>query len=82
MVVHDVVLELYFCPYHMLAQFEHVGHKSVQRPLGDAPRHFESLEGAKDERMTDPPTPAGFEPAPPKENRFLICRRNHLAIAP
>ena len=27
-------------------------------------------------------TPAGFEPAPPKENRFLICRRNHLAIAP
>ena len=28
------------------------------------------------------PTPAGFEPAPSKRNRFLICRRNHLAIAP
>ena len=27
-------------------------------------------------------TPAGFEPAPSKRNRFLICRRNHLAIAP
>ena len=29
-----------------------------------------------------PSTPAGFEPALPKGNRFLICRRNHLAIAP
>ncbi|KAF8148842.1 hypothetical protein B0H34DRAFT_200362 [Crassisporium funariophilum] len=35
------------------------------------------------------PTPAGFEPAPSKRNRsyertvpVLICRRNHLAIAP
>ena len=28
------------------------------------------------------PTPAGFEPAPSKRNRFLICRCNHLAIAP
>lgn len=35
-------------------------------------------------------TPAGFEPAPSKRNRWiwgwepliLICRRNHLAIAP
>ena len=25
-------------------------------------------------------TPAGFEPALPKGNRFLIYRRNHLAM--
>ena len=29
-------------------------------------------------------TPAGFEPAPSKRNRYFIriCRRNHLAIVP
>ena len=28
------------------------------------------------------PTSAGFEPTPSKRNRFLICRRNHLAMTP
>jgi hypothetical protein len=27
-------------------------------------------------------TSAGFEPTPSKRNRFLICRRNHLAMTP
>ena len=45
---------------------------------------MESIQAGNDqqEEKENNSTPAGFEPAPSKRNRFLICRRNHLAIAP
>ena len=38
---------------------------------------FACLIGVEDKKKS---TPAGFEPALPKGNRFLIYRRNHLAM--
>jgi hypothetical protein len=40
-----------------------------------------SMSNGRGQLKTRASTPAGFEPALPKGNRFLICRRNHLAMA-